>query len=363
MSVFKDKVLLITGGTGSFGNAVLRRFLTSDIKEIRIFSRDEKKQDDMRHHLQAQYPEQASKVKFYIGNVRNRESVDVAMRGVDYVFAAAALKQVPSCEFFPMEAAMTNVMGTSNVLLSAIDHRVKNVVVLSTDKAAYPINAMGISKALMEKVAIAKGRELGEGAQTTICCTRYGNVMASRGSVIPLWVEQIMLGKSLTITDPNMTRFMMTLDDAVDLVIYAFTHGHNGDLFVQKAPAATLDVLAEALKQIYSKIDPKYGETEVKVIGTRHGEKLYETLVTREEMAKAIDCGNYYRIPCDSRDLNYDKFFVEGNEKVSAIEDYHSHNTARLDVEGMKEQLMRLRFIQEDLGLIERAKSKEIRSE
>ena len=363
MSVFKDKVLLITGGTGSFGNAVLRRFLTSDIKEIRIFSRDEKKQDDMRHHLQAQYPEQASKVKFYIGNVRNRESVDVAMRGVDYVFAAAALKQVPSCEFFPMEAAMTNVMGTSNVLLSAIDHRVKNVVVLSTDKAAYPINAMGISKALMEKVAIAKGRELGEGEQTTICCTRYGNVMASRGSVIPLWVEQIMLGKSITITDPNMTRFMMTLDDAVDLVIYAFTHGHNGDLFVQKAPAATLDVLAEALKQIYSKIDPKYGETEVKVIGTRHGEKLYETLVTREEMAKAIDCGNYYRIPCDSRDLNYDKFFVEGNEKVSAIEDYHSHNTARLDVEGMKEQLMRLRFIQEDLGLIERAKSKEIRSE
>ena len=363
MSVFKDKVLLITGGTGSFGNAVLRRFLTSDIKEIRIFSRDEKKQDDMRHHLQAQYPEQASKVKFYIGNVRNRESVDVAMRGVDYVFAAAALKQVPSCEFFPMEAAMTNVMGTSNVLLSAIDHGVKNVVVLSTDKAAYPINAMGISKALMEKVAIAKGRELGEGAQTTICCTRYGNVMASRGSVIPMWVEQIMLGKSITITDPNMTRFMMTLDDAVDLVIYAFTHGHNGDLFVQKAPAATLDVLAEALKQIYSKIDPKYGETEVKVIGTRHGEKLYETLVTREEMAKAIDCGNYYRIPCDSRDLNYDKFFVEGNEKVSAIEDYHSHNTARLDVEGMKEQLMRLRFIQEDLGLIERAKSKEIRSE
>ena len=363
MSVFKDKVLLITGGTGSFGNAVLRRFLTSDIKEIRIFSRDEKKQDDMRHHLQAQHPEQASKVKFYIGNVRNRESVDVAMRGVDYVFAAAALKQVPSCEFFPMEAAMTNVMGTSNVLLSAIDHRVKNVVVLSTDKAAYPINAMGISKALMEKVAIAKGRELGEGAQTTICCTRYGNVMASRGSVIPLWVEQIMLGKSITITDPNMTRFMMTLDDAVDLVIYAFTHGHNGDLFVQKATAATLDVLAEALKQIYSKIDPKYGETEVMVIGTRHGEKLYETLVTREEMAKAIDCGNYYRIPCDSRDLNYDKFFVEGNEKVSAIEDYHSHNTARLDVEGMKEQLMRLRFIQEDLGLIERAKSKEIRSE
>ena len=363
MTIFKDKVLLITGGTGSFGNAVLRRFLDSDIKEIRIFSRDEKKQDDMRHHLQAQYPEVASKVKFYIGNVRNKESVDIAMRGVDYVFAAAALKQVPSCEFFPMEATMTNVIGTNNVLLSAIDHGVKNVVVLSTDKAAYPINAMGISKALMEKVAIAKGRELGENAQTTICCTRYGNVMASRGSVIPLWVEQIMAGKPITITDPNMTRFMMTLDDAVDLVIYAFTHGHNGDLFVQKAPAATLETLAEALKQIYGKLDPTYGETEVKVIGTRHGEKLYETLVTREEMAKAIDMGEYYRIPCDNRDLNYDKFFTEGNEDMTKIEDYHSHNTRRLDVEGMKEQLMRLRFIQEDLGLLPGAKARDIRSE
>ena len=363
MSVFKDKILLITGGTGSFGNAVLRRFLTSDIKEIRIFSRDEKKQDDMRHHLQAQYPEVAGKVKFYIGDVRNRESVNVAMRNVDYVFAAAALKQVPSCEFFPMEATQTNVIGTHNVLLSAVEYGVKNVVVLSTDKAAYPINAMGISKALMEKVAIAKGRELGVNAQTTICCTRYGNVMASRGSVIPLWVEQIMSGKSITITDPNMTRFMMTLDDAVDLVIYAFTHGHNGDLFVQKAPAATLDVLAEALKQIYSQVNPEYGHTEVKVIGTRHGEKLYETLVTREEMAKAIDMGNYYRIPCDNRDLNYDKYFTDGNEEMSTIEDYHSHNTARLDVEGMKEQLMRLRFVQEDLGLLPRSKSKEIRSE
>lgn len=363
MSVFKDKILLITGGTGSFGNAVLRRFLTSDIKEIRIFSRDEKKQDDMRHHLQAQYPEQATKVKFYIGNVRNRESVDVAMRGVDYVFAAAALKQVPSCEFFPLEATNTNVIGTHNVLLSAIEHGVKNVVVLSTDKAAYPINAMGISKALMEKVAIAKGRELGENAKTTICCTRYGNVMASRGSVIPLWVEQIMSGKPITITDPNMTRFMMTLDDAVDLVIYAFTHGHNGDLFVQKAPAATLDTLAEALKQIYAQVKSEYGDTEVRIIGTRHGEKLYETLVTREEMAKAIDMGNYYRIPCDNRDLNYDKFFTDGDEEVSKIEDYHSHNTGRLDVEGMKEQLMRLRFIQEDLGLLPRSKSKEIRSE
>ena len=295
--------------------------------------------------------------------MRNKASVDVAMRGVDYVFSAAALKQVPSCEFFPMEATHTNVLGTENVLLSAIEHGVKNVVVLSTDKAAYPINAMGISKALMEKVAISKGRELGEDAQTVICCTRYGNVMASRGSVIPLWVEQIIEGNPITITDPNMTRFMMTLDDAVDLVVYAFTHGHNGDLFVQKAPAATLSTLAEALKQIYVKVEPKYGETEVKVIGTRHGEKLYETLVTREEMAKAIDMGDYYRIPCDNRDLNYDKFFTEGNEDVSRIEDYHSHNTRRLDVEGMKEQLMRLRFIQEDLGLIEHAKAKEIRSE
>ena len=363
MSIFKDKTLLITGGTGSFGNAVLRRFLTSDIKEIRIFSRDEKKQDDMRHHLQANYPEAASKVKFYIGNVRNRESVDVAMRGVDFVFAAAALKQVPSCEFFPMEATLTNVIGTNNVLLSAIEHGVKNVVVLSTDKAAYPINAMGISKAMMEKVAIAKGRELGENAKTTICCTRYGNVMASRGSVIPLWVEQIIEGKPITITDPNMTRFMMTLDDAVDLVIYAFTHGHNGDLFVQKAPAATLSTLAEALKQIYAEIDSRYAETEVKVIGTRHGEKLYETLVTREEMSKAVDMGNYYRIPCDNRDLNYDKFFIDGNVDIAETEDYHSHNTRRLDVEAMKEQLMRLRFIQEDLGIIPRHKTREIRSE
>ena len=363
MSVFQDKVLLITGGTGSFGNAVLRRFLTSDIREVRIFSRDEKKQDDMRHHLQAQYPEAANKVKFYIGNVREKTSVDIAMRGVDYVFAAAALKQVPSCEFFPIEATMTNVVGTNNVLLSAIQHGVKNVVVLSTDKAAYPINAMGISKALMEKVAIAKGRELGLNAQTTICCTRYGNVMASRGSVIPLWVEQMEQGKPITITDPNMTRFMMTLDDAVDLVIYAFTHGENGDLFIQKAPAATLDVLAEALKQIYAEIDPKYGETEVRIIGTRHGEKLYETLVTFEEMAKAIDMGDYYRIPCDTRDLNYDKYFTVGNESVNKVKDYHSHNTRRLNVEGMKELLLKLRFIQEDLGMLPRIKAREIRSE
>lgn len=357
MSIFKDKVLLITGGTGSFGNAVLRRFLDSDIKEIRILSRDEKKQDDMRHKLQN------PKVKYFIGDVRNKESVDIAMRGADYVFSAAALKQVPSCEFFPMEATRTNVEGTNNVLLSAIEHGIKNVVVLSTDKAAYPINAMGISKALMEKVAIAKGRELGEGAPTTICCTRYGNVMASRGSVIPLWVDQMMNGKAITITDPEMTRFMMTLDDAVDLVIYAFTHGHNGDLFVQKAPAATLDTLAKALKEIYSKVDSKYGEIEIKVIGTRHGEKLYETLVTREEMAKAIDMGQYYRIPADTRDLNYDKYFTEGKGSLTTIEEYHSHNTVRLDVEGMKKQLMRLRFIQADLGMTEADTKREIRSE
>jgi UDP-N-acetylglucosamine 4,6-dehydratase/5-epimerase len=337
--MFENKVLLITGGTGSFGNAVLKRFLDSDIKEIRIFSRDEKKQDDMRHQLQN------PKVKFYIGDVRDKRSVDGAMIGVDYVFSAAALKQVPSCEFFPMQAVRTNVMGTENVLDSAIEHGVKNVVVLSTDKAAYPINAMGISKAMMEKVAIAKGRALGKDAVTTICCTRYGNVMASRGSVIPLWVEQMKAGNDITITDPSMTRYMMTLDDAVDLVIYAFQHGQNGDLFVQKAPAATLDVLAKALIGLYK------SNAQIKEIGTRHGEKLYETLVTREEMAKSIDMGNYYRIPCDTRDLNYDKYFVEGEEKVSHIEDYHSHNTARLDVEGMQQLLLKLDMIKENLGL------------
>ena len=337
--MFKNKVLLITGGTGSFGNAVLKRFLDTEIKEIRIFSRDEKKQDDMRHALQS------PKVKFYIGDVRDKRSVDGAMRGVDYIFHAAALKQVPSCEFFPIQAVRTNVFGTENVLDSAIQHGVKNVVVLSTDKAAYPINAMGISKAMMEKVAIAKARQLGDDAATTICCTRYGNVMASRGSVIPLWVDQIQAGKDITITDPNMTRFMMTLDDAVDLVIYAFLHGKNGDLFVQKAPAATLDVLAEALKQLY------HADTEVKVIGTRHGEKLYETLVTREEMAKSEDMGNYFRIPADNRDLNYDKYFVEGQEEIATIDDYHSHNTARLDVEGMKALLLKLDLIRYDLKL------------
>ena len=350
MSIFKDKVLLITGGTGSFGNAVLRRFLDSDIKEIRILSRDEKKQDDMRHFLQANRADVAHKVKFYIGNVRDRQAVDFAMAGVDYVFSAAALKQVPSCEFFPMEAVRTNVEGTNNVLLSAIAYEVKNVVVLSTDKAAYPINAMGISKAMMEKVAIAQGRALGANAKTTICCTRYGNVMASRGSVIPLWVEQMMEGKPITITDPNMTRFMMTLDDAVDLVIYAFTHGENGDLFVQKAPAATLKVLAEALKQTYAKIDPKYGETEVKVIGTRHGEKLYETLVTREEMAKAEDMGGYYRIPCDNRDLNYDKYFKEGDTKRALIDEFNSNNTRILNLEETKEKIADLQYIKNELN-------------
>lgn len=328
--MFKNKTLLITGGTGSFGNAVLKRFLDTDIKEIRIFSRDEKKQDDMRHALQN------PKVKFYIGDVRNKRSVDNAMRGVDFIFHAAALKQVPSCEFFPIEAVNTNVLGTQNVLDSAVEHGVKRVIVLSTDKAAYPINAMGISKAMMEKVAIAKARSLGDDSTTTICCTRYGNVMASRGSVIPLWIDQMQAGKEITITDPNMTRFMMTLEDAVDLVLYAFEHGHNGDLFVQKAPAATLDVLAKALTELYN------STVEIRTIGTRHGEKLYETLVTREEMAKAMDMGNYFRIPADNRDLNYDKYFVEGQQEVSVIDDYHSHNTARLDVEGMKKLLKKV---------------------
>lgn len=357
MSIFKDKVLLITGGTGSFGHAVLRRFINSDIKEIRVFSRDEKKQDDMRHTYQD------SKLKFYIGDVRDRQSVDSVMTGVDYIFSAAALKQVPSCEFFPLEAVKTNVLGTNNVLLSAIEHGVSNVVVLSTDKAAYPINAMGMSKALMEKVAYARGRELGDNAKTIICCTRYGNVMASRGSVIPLWISQMEQGQPITITDPNMTRFMMTLDDAVDLVIYAFTHAKNGDLFVQKAPAATLETLARALKETYSKVNPKYGETEIKIIGTRHGEKLYETLVTQEEMIRAIDMGDYYRIPCDGRDLNYDKFFTEGNPNINKIESYHSHNTRRLNVEEMKKLLLKLRFVRQDLGLEPKEKSVEIKSE
>jgi UDP-glucose 4-epimerase len=334
---FKDKFLLITGGTGSFGNAVLKKIINTEIKEIRIFSRDEKKQDDMRHAIQN------TKVKFYIGDVRDKRSIDNVMRGVDYVFHAAALKQVPSCEFFPIEAVKTNVLGTQNVLDSAIEFGVKRVVVLSTDKAAYPINAMGISKAMMEKVAIAKARTL-EGTGTTICCTRYGNVMASRGSVIPLFLEQIMKGNNLTLTDPNMTRFMMTLDDAVDLVLYAFQHGVNGDLFVQKAPAATIEVLVKAIVELTR------ADSTVKVIGTRHGEKLYETLVTREEMLKAEDLGDYFRIPADNRDLNYDKFFIEGEQELSRIEDYHSHNTNRLDVEGMKKLLLKLDVIKKAIS-------------
>lgn len=341
IEAFKDKTFLITGGTGSFGNAVLQRVLNSELKdvirEIRIFSRDEKKQDDMRHQLQN------PKIRYYIGDIRDRQSVDGAMEGVDYVFSAAALKQVPSCEFFPMQAVQTNVLGTNNVIESAIAHGVKNVVVLSTDKAAYPVNAMGISKAMMEKVAIARGRSLGKDAKTTICCTRYGNVMASRGSVIPLWVDQIKRGDSITITDENMTRFMMTLEDAVDLVLYAWQHGVNGDLFVQKAPAATLTVLAQALKDLY------HSDAPIKIIGTRHGEKLYETLITREEMAHAIDMGRYYRIPCDTRDLNYDKYFVEGEEKIAHHDDYNSHNTTILDVEEMKQLLLKLPLVQRDV--------------
>ena len=329
MSIFKDKTLLITGGTGSFGNAVLNRFLNTDIGEIRIFSRDEKKQEDMRIKYKN------DKIKFYIGDVRDYRSIDDAMDGVDYIFHAAALKQVPSCEFYPVQAVKTNILGTENVLEAAINHNVKKVIVLSTDKAAYPINAMGMSKALMEKVAVAKGRDLKEG-QTVICRTRYGNVMASRGSVIPLFCEQIKEGKPLSITNPDMTRFMMTLEDAVDLVVYAFEHGEQGDLFVQKAPAATIDTLAKAVKEL------KHSNVPINCIGTRHGEKLYEVLVTKEEMVNAIDMGDYYRIPADNRNLNYQKYVDQGNASLDNVEDYNSHNTKRLDVEGMKELLLKL---------------------
>lgn len=335
--MFKDQTLLITGGTGSFGNAVLRRFLDSDIGEIRIFSRDEKKQDDLRKR----YPH--PQLKFYLGDVRDRASIDHAMRGVDYVFHAAALKQVPSCEFHPMQAVMTNVMGTENMLQSAIAHGVRRVVCLSTDKAVYPINAMGISKAMMEKVMVAASRNL-EGTSTVICGTRYGNVMASRGSVIPLFVEQVRQGKPITITDPAMTRFMMTLDDAVDLVLYAFEHGRNGDIFVQKAPAATVEVLARALLELMNKPDHP-----VHVIGSRHGEKLYEALLSREEMAHAEDLGGYYRVPPDGRDLNYAKYIDQGETRLTQAlhaEEYHSHNTERLDVTGMKQLLLKLDFLQ-----------------
>jgi UDP-N-acetylglucosamine 4,6-dehydratase len=334
-SIFFGKVLLITGGTGSFGNAVLRRFLNTDIKEIRIFSRDEKKQDDMRKAFNN------AKLKFYIGDVRDPQSISTAMRGVDYVFHAAALKQVPSCEFYPLEAVKTNVLGTENVLESAIFHGVSRVVCLSTDKAVYPINAMGISKAMMEKVIVAKSRNL-EGTNTVISGTRYGNVMASRGSVIPLFIRQIIDGTPLTITDPSMTRFMMTLDDAVDLVLHAFEHGSNGDIFVQKAPAATIKVLTQAILEMIDK-----PEHQVNVIGTRHGEKLFEALCSREEMFVAQDQGDYYRIPADNRDLNYSKYFEQGEQDLSSVEDYNSHNTERLDVEGMKQLLRKLDFMRE----------------
>lgn len=333
--MFDKKKLLITGGTGSFGNAVLRRFLNTDITEIRIFSRDEKKQDDMRKHFQS------DKLKFYIGDVRDYQSVFSAMRGVDYVYHAAALKQVPSCEFYPLEAVKTNVIGTENVLEAAISHNIERVVCLSTDKAVYPINAMGISKAMMEKIIVAKSRNL-EHTSTTICCTRYGNVMASRGSVIPLFIRQVVNGDPITITDPSMTRFMMTLDDAVDLVLHAFQNGENGDIFVQKAPAATIDVLVKALLEMLNA--PSH---QVNIIGTRHGEKHYEALCSREEMFVAQEQGEYYRVPADNRDLNYSKYFEEGEKDLSTIEDYNSHNTQRLNVEEMKELLRKLDFMRE----------------
>jgi UDP-glucose 4-epimerase len=336
MNEFKNKTLLITGGTGSFGNAVLKSMLDFGLKEIRIFSRDEKKQDDMRKHLND------STVKFYIGDVRDPIAVDQVVNGVDYIFHAAALKQVPSCEFFPIEAVKTNILGPENVMIAAEKYKVGKLVVLSTDKAVYPINAMGLSKAMMEKVMIARSRNL-NGSGSMFCGTRYGNVMASRGSVIPLFIEQIKSGQPITITDPEMTRFMMTLDDAVQLVLYAFKNGQNGDIFVQKSPAATIKTLAEALIDLYG------SNTEIKYIGTRHGEKLYETLVTREDMLKAEDLENYFRIPADTRDLNYASFFSEGQTPVSDIEDYHSHNTNRLDVEGMQKLLLKLDIIQNDL--------------
>jgi len=335
--MFKNKILLITGGTGSFGNAVLRGFLDTEIKEIRIFSRDEKKQDDMRKKYNN------DKLKFYLGDVRDVNSVIDAVRGVDFIFHAAALKQVPSCEFYPMQAVQTNVIGTENVLNAAINAKVKKVIVLSTDKAVYPINAMGVSKAMMERVAVAKSRNLDDD-ETMIACTRYGNVMASRGSVIPLFIDQIRAGKTITITDPAMTRFMMSLDQAVDLVLFAFKNGKNGDIFVQKAPAATIELLTTTLKNMLGK-----PEHEVKIIGTRHGEKLYETLLTKEEMVKALDMGEYYRIPSDNRDLNYSQFFEDGEEVITQAGEYHSHNTHRLNEEELKEMLISLHEIQDEL--------------
>ena len=345
MSTFKDKVLLITGGTGSFGNAVLNRFLRTDIGEIRIFSRDEKKQDDMRHEYQIKMPEVSGKIKFYIGDVRNRSTLMYAMKDVDYVFHAAALKQVPSCEFFPMEAVKTNVIGTENVLDAAINAGVESVICLSTDKAAYPINVMGITKAIEEKIAVAKSRYSGN---TKICCTRYGNVMCSRGSVIPLWIDQIRNGNPITLTEPNMTRFIMSLEEAVDLVLFAFENGRNGDILVQKAPACTIRTQAEAVCELFG------GRKEdIKVIGIRHGEKMYETLLTKEECAKAEDMGDFYRVPADNRDLNYDKFFKEGDTKRATIEEFNSDNTWRLDLEETKAKIAALEYIQNELKGIE----------
>ena len=345
MSLFTNKTLLITGGTGSFGNAVLNRFLQTDIGEIRIFSRDEKKQDDMRHEFQAKMPEVAEKIKFYIGDVRELQSIKNAMHGVDYVFHAAALKQVPSCEFFPIEAVKTNVLGTENVLTAAIEAGVKNVVCLSTDKAAYPVNAMGTSKAMMEKVIVAKSRTVSP-EKTKICCTRYGNVMCSRGSVIPLWIDQIRAGKPITITDPTMTRFIMSLDEAVDLVLFAFEHGESGDILVQKAPACTIKTQAEAVCELFSG-----DKTNIKVIGIRHGEKMYETLLTNEECANAIDLGNFYRVPCDKRGLNYDKYFNDGDKERNTLTEFNSNNTKLLTVEQTKEKIASLKYIQEQLKI------------
>ena len=338
--MFKDKVLLITGGTGSFGNAVAKRFLASDIKEIRIVSRDEKKQDDMRHEYQQKYPAYANKLKFYIGDVRDYKSIEYAFKGVDYVFHAAALKQVPSCEFYPIEAVKTNILGSDNVIDACVRHGVKKAIFLSTDKAAYPINAMGMTKALMEKNVVARSRQLEEN-DTVLCLTRYGNVMASRGSVIPLFVEQIENDQPLTITNPEMTRFMMTLEEAVELVLFAFEHGNQGDLFVQKAPAATIGTLAEAVVALKGN-----DNTKIVNIGTRHGEKLYEVLVTKEDMVKAEDLGEYYRIPADNRDLNYDRYISKGNDRLNEVEEYNSHNTERLDTEGMKKLLRKLEMFQ-----------------
>ncbi len=349
MGNFACSTLLITGGTGSFGNAVLNRFLHTDIGEIRIFSRDEKKQDDMRHEYQTRFPELADKIRYYIGDVRDLASVKNAMHGVDYIFHAAALKQVPSCEFFPLEAVKTNVLGTDNVLTAAISEGVKAVICLSTDKAAYPVNAMGTSKAMMEKVIVAKSRTVSP-ERTKICCTRYGNVLCSRGSVVPLFVEQIMAGKPLTVTDPDMTRFIMTLDEAVDLVLFAFEHGDSGDILVQKAPASTIGVLTQAVKELF------HADNEERVIGIRHGEKMYETLLTNEESAKAIDLGNFYRVPSDKRGLNYDKYFTEGETKRNVLTEFNSNNTELMTLEEVKEKLLTLDYVQQELAVWESRK-------